>query len=385
MKDYTKHIQPKLKPIETSIFAIMSKMANDYQAVNLSQGFPDFEIDQSLIDRVKHFMQTGYNQYAPMPGVQALREEIVKLYQKNHQKTYCSETEVTITAGATQALFTAISAIIRKGDEAIVFQPAYDSYVPAIEMSGGIVKLSTLHAPDFSVNWEEVEQLISDKTRLIVLNTPHNPTGSVLKHEDMLTLNKLVKDKDIILISDEVYEYLIFEGATHYSMARYPDLAARAFIIGSFGKSLHATGWKMGYAVAPQFLMKEFRKVHQFNVFAVNTPIQMAIADYLSSGVNLFDLGDFYQKKRDLFLNRLKDSRFTFIPAMGTYFQTLDYSKISDKKDTDFAEELIKEHGIASVPLSPFYYTDVNLRQLRFCFAKKEETLNKALDILCKI
>ncbi len=379
-------IPPKLKEMETSVFAVMSQMASDYDAVNLSQGFPDFPISEELIDRVHHHMKKGHNQYAPMKGLPELRQNIRKLYLKNHGVDYDADKEITITAGATQALYTAISAFVRENDEVIVFEPAYDAYAPAVEMSGGVVKHCRMKAPDFHIDWDEVIKTINSKTRMIIINTPHNPTGAVLSARDMLELQKIAEDREIVVVSDEVYEHLVFDAQEHHSAARFPALAEKSFVIGSFGKTLHATGWKTGYALAPAYLMKEFRKVHQYVVFAVNTPVQHAISDYLNKYSDLSGLASFYQQKRDYFLEKISSSRFKVIPSKGTYFQLLDYGNISRSKDTDFVEELIKKYKIAAIPLSPFYQHEPDgMNILRLCFAKREETIDQAAEILCRI
>ena len=328
MKLYEGNIITKLPQTGTSIFAIMSQMANEHNAVNLSQGFPDFPISEELISLVNHFMKKGYNQYAPMPGVPELRKMISHMFKQNHGAEYDSEKEITITAGATQAIFTAISAFITKGDEVIIFEPSYDSYAPSVTVNGGLVKYARLQHPDYSINWDELPRMISSNTRMIILNSPHNPTGSVISEADMKRLETLIKGRDIILLCDEVYEHLIFDGLQHQSASRFPDLANQSIIIGSFGKTFHTTGWKTGFILAPEKLTAEFRKVHQFVVFAVNTPIQYAVAEYLKNPSNYTTLGDFYQQKRDYFLKALESSKFKPLKCQGTYFQLLDYSAI---------------------------------------------------------
>lgn len=385
MEAFKGSIISKSPGVNTSIFAVMSQMANEHGAINLAQGFPDFDVDTELINLIDQNMRKGHNQYAPMPGLPQLREEITKKIEKLCGATYNSDTEVTITAGATQALFTAISAFVRDEDEVIVFEPAYDSYSPTIKLNRGIVKYAKLRLPDYHIDWTEVSRMISHRTRMIILNTPHNPTGAVLSKKDLDALHKLTKDTDIIILSDEVYEHIIFDKKKHHSLSAYPGLAERSIVVASFGKTFHATGWKMGYAVAPENLMKEFRKTHQFIVFTVNTPIQYALSEHLKDENNYLSLGSFYQKKRDYFLKLIKNSRFKPVPSFGTYFQVLDYSDISDLPEMEFAEWLIKEHGIASVPVSAFYHKNDDHKMLRFCFAKKEETLEKAAEILCKI
>jgi methionine aminotransferase len=363
----------------------MSKLAAEHNAINLSQGFPDFNCDKELIELVHKHMLAGSNQYAPMPGLMSLREIIAEKTEAIYSASYDPETEITITAGATQAIFTAISAIIREGDEVIIFEPAYDCYQPAIELNGGKTIYMQLKAPNYLIDWEEVKKVINYRTKMIIINTPHNPTGSIMTAGDMAKLEKLTKGTDIVIISDEVYEHIIFDGYEHQSVARFPKLAERSFIISSFGKTFHTTGWKIGYCVAPANLMAEFRKVHQFVVFSGNTPIQHALAEYLKNKKNYTGLGKFYQEKRDYFTKLIKNSNFKFEPASGTYFQLLRYNGMSKEKDTDFAIRLTKEFGIASIPISVFYHNAVDNKVLRFCFAKKEETLEKAAEILNKI
>jgi methionine aminotransferase len=378
-------LSSKLPNTGTSVFAVMTQLANRYNAINLSQGFPDFAISEELINLVAKHMRNGNNQYAPMPGLLLLRERIAYKTNVLYGAVYNPETEITITAGATQALFTAITALIRESDEVIVFEPAYDSYVPAIKLAGGTPVLVKLKAPNYNINWEEVKKLVNGRTKMIIINSPHNPTGSILSANDLKTLENLTRDTGIIILSDEVYEHLVFDNKAHESVCKYPGLAERSLVTCSFGKTFHATGWKTGYCIGPEYLMKEFRKVHQFVVFCTNTPVQMAIADFLENPSNYTNLNLFFEQKRDFFLDALKASRFEFIPAGGTYFQLLDYSKISDEEEMAFAQRLTREHKIASVPVSPFYSRPVNNNMLRFCFAKSDETLEKAANILCKI
>ncbi|WP_108803283.1 methionine aminotransferase [Aquimarina sp. Aq107] len=380
-----RNINTKLPNIGTTIFTVMSNMANEYKAINLSQGFPNFEANKKLIDFVNSAMQKGYNQYAPMPGLVSLREIIAEKTNTLYNSNYHPDTEVTVTSGATQAIFTIISAFIRQGDEVIIFKPAYDSYEPSIELFGGNVIPVQLSTPNFTVDWEEVANKITSKTKMMIINTPHNPTGTILSKEDMLKLENLLKGTDIILLSDEVYEHIIFDSQPHQSVARFPGLSERAFITASFGKTFHTTGWKMGYCIAPKELMKEFRKVHQFNVFCSNHPMQYALAEYLKTPENYMSLPNFYQEKRDLFLSLIKDSRFSYVPAAGTYFQLLDYTNITDEGDVAFAERLTKEHKIASIPVSVFNLNQQDDKVLRFCFAKTDDTLKSAAEILCSI
>lgn len=385
MKSFKGHIPDKLPGIGASVFAVMSQLANEYGAINLSQGFPDFPVAPELIKRVDKYMREGKNQYAPMPGVVELRKAIADKVKKSYGIEYSWETEITITAGATQAIFTAISAFIKEGDQVIVLEPAYDSYAPAVRLCGGTVRYVKLKHPDYTVDWDEVQRNVTRDTRMIIVNTPHNPTGAVFNMEDMLRLQRIVVGTDILVLSDEVYEHLVFDDYSHESACQYPELARHSLIMASFGKTFHATGWKTGYCMAPQDLMQRFRMVHQFVVFASNTPVQYAIADYLQDEKHYLGLSAFYQEKRDLFLELIKDSAFNATPSAGTYFQLLDYSAISNEKEMDFAQRLVKEYGIAAIPNSSFYHRPVEHKVLRFCFAKKEETLRKAAKILCKI
>jgi methionine aminotransferase len=378
-------INSKLPAIGTTIFSVMSGLAKEYNAINLSQGFPDFGCDAKLLDFAQKHMSAGFNQYAPMPGVQPLREVISELLQNCYGAIYHPETEITITAGATQAIYTSIAAFINKGDEVIVFEPAYDCYIPAIEVHGGIVKPIALDYPNFTINWETVKKTITDNTRMIIINSPHNPSGTKLLENDLLEFQKLVIGKNIIIISDEVYEHMCFDGKPHQSVSRFKTLAAQSIIVSSFGKTVHATGWKIGYVAAPKELMIEFRKVHQFLVFCVNHPFQLALADYLKDSATYLDLHKFYQAKRDYFRKLISTSRFNIESCTGTYFQLLNYKAITDEIDTDFAIRLTKEKGLASIPLSVFYTKNNQQQLLRFCFAKKEETLEKAAEILCKL
>lgn len=383
--NYPNLINSKLPNVGTTIFSVMSKLAVDHNAINLSQGFPDFACNEDLIALVNKYMKAGHNQYAPMPGLIGLREQLAEKTETLYGTKYDPDTEITITAGATQAIYTAISAIIREGDEVIIFEPAYDCYQPAIELNGGKTIYMQLQAPDYTIDWESVKKMINHHTKMIIINTPHNPTGSIMSVADMMMLQKIVQGTDIIIISDEVYEHIIFDQQLHQSVARFPILAERSFIISSFGKTYHTTGWKIGYCVAPKNLMAEFRKVHQFLVFSCNTPIQYALADFLKQKEQYLELGNFYQKKRDFFIDAIKGSRFELIPAAGTYFQLLNYKSLSKEKDAEYAIRLTKEFGIASIPISVFYHEQVDNHVLRFCFAKKEETLAKAAEILNKI
>ena len=371
-------LDSKLPSVGTTIFTVMSKLAADIGAINLSQGFPDFDTDPALVDAVARHMREARNQYAPMQGVPALRQAIAAKYEAFHGRRYEPDTEVTVTSGGTEAIFDAVAAVVRAGDEVIVLEPCYDSYVPAIELSGGIPVVVSLQLPDYRVDWNEVRRVVTPKTRMIIINSPHNPTGSIFTADDIRELTAIVKGTDILIVSDEVYEHIIFDGAQHESMARHPELAERSFIIGSFGKTYHVTGWKVGYAVAPAPLTAEFRKVHQFVTFATNTPVQHALADALSTLDGLRELAAFYQAKRDLFLRLMDGSRFQPLPCRGSYFQLMDYSAISQEPDAEFAIRVTKEYGVASIPTSPFLYLSKAPRVVRFCFAKKDETLEAA-------
>jgi len=372
----------KLPDIETTIFTVMGNLSKKHKAINLSQGFPNFKSDQKLIDLVSKAMNSGYNQYAPMLGVRELREAIAEKFDKLYQTSYNPENEIVVTAGATQAIFTIISAFISPKDEVILFKPAYDCYEPAIELNGGKVIPIQLKYPDYQVDWDEVNKVFSEKTKMIVINTPQNPCGTVFFKEDMQQLEALTRDTNCIVLSDEVYEHMVFDGLQHQSACLFPDLKERTFITASFGKTFHNTGWKMGYCCGPKELMKEFIKVHQFNVYSVNTPMQMALAMYLQDENNYKYLSVFFQQKRDVFLEAIKDSRFNFTPSRATYFQVLNYKNISQEHDVDFAKRLVTEFGVASIPLSVFNTNRLDEKVLRFCFAKKEETLLKAAEIL---
>lgn len=385
MPHYPKAISSKLPSVGTTIFTVMSRLAAEHGAINLSQGFPDFHCADELIDRVDAHMRAGHNQYAPMAGVMSLREAIARKVENLYGAFYDPEQEITVTAGATQAIFTAVAALVRPGDEVIVFEPVYDSYVPSIELNGGMAVYVRQHFPDYRIDWEEVKRAITPKTRMIMLNTPHNPTASVLSADDMRHLQALVRDTNIVIVSDEVYEHIVFDGHVHQSAARFPGLAERSFIISSFGKTYHITGWKIGYCLAPKELMSEFRKAHQFNVFVANHPIQLALAEFMANPQHHLQLADFYQRKRDFFRSRIEGSRFKLLPSRGTYFQSVRYDAITGERDADFAVRMTKEYGVASIPVSVFYREPVDHKVLRFCFAKNEETLERAAEILRRI
>ncbi|MCB9168928.1 MAG: methionine aminotransferase [Flavobacteriales bacterium] len=375
----------KLPHVGTTIFAVMSRLAQECGAINLSQGFPDFPVDEQLIALAGQAMRAGHNQYAPMPGVPALREAIATKVHRLYAVEYDPDTEVTVTAGATQAIFTAIGAVVHPGDEVIIVDPAYDCYSPSVELSGGRpvhVRLGS----DMKFDADAVEAAITPRTRMLMINTPHNPAGTILRDADLRRIAGMLRGTDILLLSDEVYEHLVFDGEPHASAIRYPELRERAFVVFSFGKVFHATGWKMGYMLAPKELTAAFRKVHQFNVFSANTPVQHALAAYLGDPGHYESVASFYQTKRDRFAEGMKGSRFRLLPCEGSYFQTADYSAISDEADMDFAQRMTREHGVATIPLSPFYKDPPpGQRLLRFCFAKRDATLDAAIEKLCVI
>ena len=377
-------INSKLPEVGTSIFAVMSKMANEYGAINLSQGFPDFNCSDELIELFHRYQKAGFNQYAPFAGILKLREAISQKTKNLYGSFYNPDTEITITAGATQALYTAITTVINKDDEAILLEPAYDSYAPAVLASGGKPIFVPLTFPSYSINWTKVNDAISDRTKLIIINSPHNPTGSVISRSNIKILEDLLRDKAIFVISDEVYEHIVFDGLQHFSLASSEELSQKTFVISSFGKTYHATGWKVGYCLAAAPLMNEFRKLHQFIVFAVNTPAQYAYADYLNEHKHYLELNSFYQAKRDIVIEILKNSNFNFTPCKGTYFQLLDYSSISQMTDMEFSEQMTKKVGVAVIPLSPFMKSN-NSKTIRICFAKKDEVLIEAANKLANV
>ncbi|WP_343557673.1 methionine aminotransferase [Sphingobacterium sp.] len=379
------NLTSKLPHVGTTIFTKMTTLANAQQALNLSQGFPDFETDPKLIQLVAQAMEKGYNQYAPMIGAQPLRDAIVRKYKEIYNVEVDATEELTITAGGTQAIFTAIATVVRPQDEVIIFEPAYDCYAPTIELFGGKVVPVRLLAPDFRIDWDYVATLINAKTRLIIINNPNNPTGKVLDREELIKLGALLEGTSTLLLSDEVYEHIVFDGVLPQSVIGIPTLRERSFIIASFGKLLHTTGWKIGYCIAPALLTQEFRKVHQFNVFSVNSPMQFAIAEYLSDLSYVKGLSAFFEQKRNLLKDGLKESRFKILPCEGTYFLNINYSAISEEKEFEFACLLTEQHKIATIPLSAFYKEVTNQQVLRVCFAKKDETLWKAVEILKKI
>lgn len=386
MTVHTPNVPSKLPEVGTNIFTVMSALAKAHDAINLSQGFPDFDCDPALVQRVHQAMLHGHNQYAPMPGLLSLRRLIAQLQHQLYAAKYDPESEITITCGATEALMCAIQAIVHPGDEVILIEPAYDSYIPAIHLSSGIPVCIPLTFPDYRIDWDQVKDAISPRTKAMIFNTPHNPTGATWQASDLEILAEIVQDTDILLISDEVYEHILFDGQEHQSLSRHPELIGRTMLISSFGKTLHTTGWKVGYCMAPPELTREFRKVHQFMTFSTATPFQHAIASYLEEELDqVLQIKVFYQQKRDLFLELMKDSRFRPLPCKGTYFQLMSYEEIADESDVAFAQRLTKEHGVAAIPVSAFYQNAPGHRVVRFCFAKKEETLIAAAERLRKV
>ncbi len=377
-------IKSKLPQVGTTIFTVMSSLAARHEAVNLGQGFPDFPMHEELIDQVHEAMQSGFNQYVHMNGYIPLRQALAEKVQALYHASIDPETQITVTPGGTYAIYTALTAALQPGDEVIVFEPAYDSYIPNIEINGAIPVLINLKFPDYSIDWEEVRRSITPRTRMLMLNTPHNPTGAVWGEGDIAQLRALVKDTNIIIVSDEVYEHLIFDGLAHQSILRYPDLMERSFVCFSFGKVFHCTGWKLGYCIAAPALMAEFRKVHQFNCFSCNTPAQVGIARFLANKEVYLSLGGFLQKKRDYFMQLMKATPFTPLASHGSYFQCYTYERFSDEADADLAIRLTKEYGVATIPISAFYKKGNNDKVLRFCFAKKEATLELAAERLSR-
>lgn len=368
----------KLPHTGTTIFSVMSALAAEHKAINLSQGFPDYDCSDELKEMVNQAMQQGHNQYAPMPGLLQLRTAIAAKIRSLYQQTINPDTDITITPGGTYAIYTAIATYIHPGDEVIIFEPAYDSYIPNVLVNGGKPVLISLSFPDYRIDWQEVRRKITPRTRMIMVNTPHNPTGSILQEEDMAELEKLVAEHNLLVLSDEVYEHLVFDSARHLSVLRYPAIYKNSFVVFSFGKVFHNTGWKMGYCVAPEHLMKEYRKVHQYLCFSVNTPMQYGLAEFLETPAHYLELPAFYQQKRDYFLELMDGSRFTPLASQGSYFQLMRYDQISSEGDKEFATRLTKEFGVAAIPVSAFYHDGKDDHVVRFCFAKKETTLEQA-------
>ena len=375
----------RLPNVGTTIFTVMSALAAQKGAVNLGQGFPDFDCDPRIVDAVSSAMRDGHNQYPPMAGAAPLRQAIARKIEALYGRAYDADREITVTAGATQALLTAVLCCVHPGDEVVVIEPMYDSYVPAIELAGGTPVFVSLEAPDYALPFDKIAAAITSKTRLLMINTPHNPTGRVWREADMRKLEDIVRGTNVLIVSDEVYEHMVYDGAPHESASRYPELAKRSFVVSSFGKTFHVTGWKIGYVAAPAALTAEFRKVHQFNVFTVNTPMQIGLAHYLEDPKPYLELPAFYQRKRDFFRAGLANTRFSLLPCDGTYFQCVDYSAISDMSEADFSQWLTSEIGVAAIPVSAFYHEPHESGVVRFCFAKKEETLALALERLSKL
>jgi len=385
LAERTPSVTTKLPSVGTTIFTVMSALATETGAVNLGQGFPDFECDPKLVDAVSDAMKQGLNQYPPMTGVPALREAVAAKVETMYGRHYDPTTEITITAGATQAIITAVLAVVRPGDEVIVLEPCYDSYVPNIELAGGTVVRVPLTPGTFRPDFDRIAAAMTARTRAIIVNSPHNPSATVWTREEMLRLQDLLAPTEILVISDEVYEHMVFDGQLHQSAARFPALAARSFIVSSFGKTYHVTGWKVGYVAAPASLTAEFRKVHQFNVFTVNTPVQHGLARYMADPQPYLGLPDFYRHKRDLFREGLARTRLRLLPSEGTYFQCVDISAVSDLREDEFCMWLTREVGVAAIPLSAFYGGGFDQRVVRFCFAKRDETLKSALERLARL
>ena len=379
-------VASKLPQVGTTIFTVMSQLALDHDAINLSQGFPDFSAPTELLERVSYHLNAGHNQYAPMAGAPELLRQIGIKVNRTYHRQVDTDSEITVTSGGTEALFSAVQAFVTPGQQVIVFDPAYDSYEPAVTLAGGKTVHLPLVTPAFSVDWDRARDAINPKTRMIILNSPHNPTGAVLSAEDLNILAELVRDTSIILLSDEVYEHIIFDGHTHQTLLKHDELAQRSLVVSSFGKTYHATGWKVGYCIAPAQLMVEFRRVHQFVQFCVVTPIQLALADYLHSAPQHYlQLHNFYQEKRNLFCRLMASSRLSFTPSAGTYFQLMDYSALTNENDVNYTRRLTTEVGVATIPISVFYESPPEQRLLRFCFAKHDSTLERAAEILCEI
>lgn len=375
----------KLSGIETSIFATIGKLVREKGAINLAQGFPDFPCDPALIDLVSKYMHQGHNQYSPMEGAVVLREKISQKTFEIYKAIYDPHSEITITAGATEAVYTAITSVVEKGDEVIIFEPSFDSYSPVVTLNQGVPVYISLQFPDFKIDWDLVKEKITEKTKLIILNSPHNPSGAIFNVNDIERLKEIVRGTKITILSDEVYEHIIFDGLAHLSLCEDEELKAKTFVVGSFGKTFHVTGWRMGYCMAPSSLTLSFRKVHQFVTFSAATPMQHAVAEYLETPHHYLGLSSFFENKRNLFLERMQSSRFSFLPSKGTYFQLMSFSEISEKKDVEFIDWLIKDIGVGAIPLSTFYHNKIDDGIIRFCFAKEDETLTKAAEKLCRI
>ena len=378
-------IRSKLPHVGTTIFTVMSGLANQHNAINLGQGFPDYQMNEGLMNKVTEVMQKGWNQYVPMQGYMPLRESIAEKVEYLYQTKISPDTQITITPGGTYAIYTALTTVLQPGDEVIMFEPAYDSYIPNVEINGAVPVLIDLKVPEYKIDWNEVRKKISPKTKVIMLNSPHNPTGAVLTEEDIQQLRELVRDTNIFIVSDEVYEHLIFDNIPHQSILRYPDLLERGFVCFSFGKTYNCTGWKLGYCISSPAAMVEFRKVHQFNCFCCHTPSQVALAEFLKNKEAYLSLSGIMQQKRDYFIELMKATKFDMLNSRGSYFICAKYNRISDEADRDFAIRITKEHGVATIPVSVFYKTGTDNRVIRFCFSKKNETLETAVERLTKI
>lgn len=378
-------IKSKLPDVGTTIFTVMSGLASQYNAINLGQGFPDYQMSEELMNKVNEVMHKGWNQYVPMQGFMPLRESIAEKVEYLYRTKISPDTQITITPGGTYAIYTAVTAVLQPGDEVIVFQPGYDSYIPNVEINGGVAVLVDLKFPEYKIDWQEVRKKTTPKTKMIILNSPHNPTGAVLMEDDIIQLREIVKDSNIIIVSDEVYEHLIFDNISHQSILRYPDLLERSFVCFSFGKTYNCTGWKLGYCITSPELMVEFRKVHQFNCFSCHTPSQVALASFLKNKEDYLSLSGIMQQKRDYFLKLMKDTKFSMLQSHGSYFVCAQYDRISDEGDKDFAIRITKEYGIATIPVSVFYKAGTDNKVIRFCFSKKNETLEMAVERLAKI
>jgi methionine aminotransferase len=378
-------ITSKLPSVGTSIFTVMSALAAEHKAVNLGQGFPDFPMNEELMSLVNEAMHKGFNQYVPMQGYTPLLEVLAEKIQSLYQTAIHPDSQITITPGGTYAIYTALTTILQPGDEVIIFEPAYDSYIPNVEINGAVPVSINLQFPEYKIDWNEVRKKITPKTRMIMLNSPHNPTGSVLSEEDIIQLRSVVRDTNIIILSDEVYEHLVFDDIPHQSILRYPDLLERSFVCFSFGKIYHCTGWKLGYCISSPELMKEFRKVHQFNCFSCHSPSQVALSVFLKNKASYLSLAGFMQEKRDYFIRLMRDTGFRLLDSKGSYFICATYDKISDEKDTDLAIRITKELGVATIPVSAFYKAGTDNKVIRFCFAKKKETLEAAVEKLVKL
>ena len=379
------HIQSKLPDVGTTIFTVMSGLASQYNAINLGQGFPDYQMSEDLMNKVNEVMHKGWNQYVPMQGFMPLRESIAEKVEYLYQTKISPETQITVTPGGTYAIYTAVTAVLQPGDEVIVFQPGYDSYIPNVEINGAVAVLIDLRFPEYKIDWQEVRRKITPKTRMIMLNSPHNPTGAVLMEDDIVQLREIVKDSNIIIVSDEVYEHLIFDNIPHQSILRYPDLLERSFVCFSFGKTYNCTGWKLGYCITSPELTVEFRKVHQFNCFSCHTPSQVALAEFLKNKEAYLSPSGIMQQKRDYFLSLMKETKFSMLESHGSYFVCAKYNLISEEGDKDFAIRVTKEYGVATIPVSVFYKTGTDNKVIRFCFSKKNETLEMAVERLVKI